>query len=93
MDQQDEYKFDTEALFKNKISSSKRKVKYQFNKEKHQRERINSDTTACSRVKNILGQLKLQESSLNNPEVFEKKQFEFKNCISPDCIDKLVIDE
>ena len=30
---------------------------------------------------------------MNKPEVFEKKQFEFKNCVSPTYIDNLVINE
>jgi len=79
MQGEEEYKFDSNALFKNKVPSSKRKVKYQFNQEEKHRKRLNSDTTACSRVKNILGQLKLPDTSMNKPEVFEKKQFEFKN--------------
>lgn len=91
--QEDEYKFNADALFQNKFPSSKRKVKNGFAQQEIQRKRLNSDTTACSRVKNILSRMKLQEWGGNEPEVFEKKQFEFKNWISPTFIDNLVINE
>ncbi|CAI2385034.1 unnamed protein product [Moneuplotes crassus] len=88
----DDYNFDSVALFNNKNPSSKIKDVPSLKYADPQRKRINSDTTACSRVKNMLTKLKLYENE-KNPEVFEKKQFEFKNVVSPAYIDNLVINE
>ena len=35
----------------------------------------------------------MQESEVNYPKVFQKQQFEYKNCISPSIIDNFVINE
>ena len=99
-EKQDDYQFDTEALFRNKVNTSNKKFKITFEEDKN-RSRCLSDTTACSRFKNILNQFKSVEANArkevevkeNKPEVFEKKQFEYKNFISPTTMNNFVIDE
>ena len=87
----DGYEFDSEALFKDKAHPLT-KFKLSFNDEQ-QRMRCYSDTTACSRFKNILSGLKTQDSEVSIPKVFQKQQFEYKNCISPSVMDNFVINE
>jgi hypothetical protein len=91
-EKQEDYQFDTEALFRNKVNPSNKKFKITFDEDKN-RSRCLSDTTACSRFKNILNQFKTAEVNANKPEVFEKKQFEYKNFISPTTMNNFVIDE
>lgn len=88
----DSYEFDSEALFKNKANPSNKTFKISFDEEQ-QRLRCNSDNTACSRFKNILGNVKSPDNGSRPPKVFQKQQFEYKNCLSPSIMENFVIDE
>lgn len=88
----DSYEFDTEALFKNRVNPSNKIFKISFDEEQ-QRLRCNSDNTACSRFKNILSNVKSPDQNVNAPKVFQKQQFEYKNCLSPSIMENFVIDE
>lgn len=89
-EEEDDYHFGAEALFG---KNQKKKFKISFQEEEHQRARCKSDTTACSRFKNILNQLKSPEAEVCNAEIFGKQQFERKNCLSPSYMNNLVINE
>lgn len=88
----DDYKFDAEALFGNKGNHPNKKFKLLIDEEQ-QRLRCNSDNTAPSRFKNILSGMKPHSRNVGGPQVFQHKQSEFKNCLSPSIMNNFVINE